>query len=304
MRFLQTISFSILLIEINAKVSLDIASNTNANSNDIVLTCTVHGIQIIDIKTTRLWSVGEDYMLLCINGRSKNPKKYREKVLQGNEFSLTIFNLTESDLHVVYQCNYGFEAASKLIEADNPKVFLSLGLVTENIIFGGYIILTCAVNGINTIDRDVARQWEIGNDNQLLSFDGDISNHRKYEETILPGNEFNLKILNVTQADVNVTYRCRYGFDTATYFIKISESASLPRRGPCYPSSNISCHYAEIQKDEWNWKLNATSSFKEKLETKTYIPLLATLIPLAVLVVAVAVICIVIAKRKHQRKGN
>lgn len=144
-------------------------------------------------------------------------------------------------------------------------VSVSLRLVTDLIIFGGDIILTCTVNGINTIDRDVTRQWSMGNEDKLLSYNGRINNYRKYKETIIHGNAFSLKIVNVTEQDVNVTYRCRYGFDTATHFIKISESASLQSGDPCYHSSNISCRIAEIKKDERNLKRNKTISPKGKL---------------------------------------
>lgn len=150
-----------------------------------------------------------------------------------------------------------------------PKIFfdfvsVSLRLVTDLIIFGGDIILTCTVNGINTIDRDVTRQWSMGNEDKLLSYNGRINDFRKYKETILHGNAFSLKIVNVREHDVNVTYRCRYGFDTATHFIKISESASLQSGDPCYHLSNISCRIAEIKKDERNLKRNKTISLKGK----------------------------------------
>lgn len=103
--------------------------DTISFGNYIVLTCTVNGIQTIDTTTTRQWSMGDDDKLLCYNGRINNLRKYTEKVLPGNGFSLTIFNVTESDLNVVYQCRYGFDAASKLIEADKPKLFCKYGVL-------------------------------------------------------------------------------------------------------------------------------------------------------------------------------
>ncbi|XP_063412451.1 uncharacterized protein LOC134695175 isoform X2 [Mytilus trossulus] len=209
----------------------------------------------------------------------------------------------EEDLNIVYQCRYGFDAASKLIEADKPTSILSLILENDRITFGGDIILTCIVNGIRALDSDVTRQWSSGNEDQLLSYNGRINNHKKYKETILQGNAFSLKILNVTVLDVNLTYRCRYGFDTATYIIKISESASLQKGNPCYHSSNIPCRIAETQKYKGNLTRNDTISFTEKQGTDTNVPLPATLIPSAIIaIIAVAVIYIVIAKRKHQRK--
>lgn len=105
------------------------------------------------------------------------------------------------------------------------------------------------VNGISTVNRDVTRQWSKGNDDQLLSYNGRINNRRKYEETFLPGNEFSLKVFNITEKDVNITYRCRYGFDTATYFIKINESVSLQKSVKSYHSFNLSSHSIAGQKE-------------------------------------------------------
>ncbi|XP_052079915.1 uncharacterized protein LOC127718053 isoform X2 [Mytilus californianus] len=299
---LHNISCILFLIEINALVSLKMDIDTISFGNYIVLTCRVHGIQIIDITTTRQWSMGDDDKLLCYNGRINDLRKYKEKVLPGNEFSLTILNVTESDLNAVYQCRYGFNAASKFVEADEPNTFLSLRLVKDSIILGGDIVLTCAVNGFSTVDRDVTRQWSMGNHDELLSYNGRINNHKKYEETVLPGNEFSLKVFNVTEKDVNVTYRCRYGFDTATYFIEIKESLSLQKRVHSSHSFNISSHSAAGQKDERNFKVNhvndTISSEHNKGNFKTKVILLSTLIPLAILVL-VAVIFIV--KRKHAR---
>lgn len=84
----------------------------------IILTCTVHGDNILDKGETRQWSKGTNDELLCYNGRINNPKKYKENVLQGNKFSLRIYNVTKEDLNVVYQCRYGFDAASKFIKED------------------------------------------------------------------------------------------------------------------------------------------------------------------------------------------
>ncbi|XP_052079917.1 uncharacterized protein LOC127718053 isoform X3 [Mytilus californianus] len=300
MPFLHNISFILFLIEINAEVSLKMTKDTISFGNYIVLTCTVHGIQTIDITTTRQWSMGDDDKLLCYNGRINNLRKYKEKVLPRYEFSLTIFNVTESDLNVVYQCRYGFDAASKLIEADEYKLFLSLKMRKDSIMFGGYIILTCTVNGLSTVDRDVTRQWSMGNHDELLSYNGRINNHRKYEETILQGNEFSLKIINVTEKDVNITYRCRYGFDTATYFIEINESVSLQKRVPSYHSFNISSHSAAGQTEEGNFKVNhVNDTIKyDKGNIKTKVILLSTLIPLATCIL-VLVGVLVFVKRKH-----
>lgn len=111
------------MIYFHVLVSLNLVTDIITIGQDVVLTCTVHGIQTIDRKTTRQWSKGDDDELICYNGRINNLRKYDEKILFGNEFCLTIFNITEADLNIVYQCRYGFDVASKLIEVDKPKSF-------------------------------------------------------------------------------------------------------------------------------------------------------------------------------------
>lgn len=97
---------------------------------------------------------------------------------------------------------------------------VSLQLETGVVSIGGYIILTCIVHGKKTIDNEETRQWSKGYEDELLCYNGRIHNSKKYEEKVLQGNKFSLKILNVTEEDVNVVYQCRYGFDAANKFIE------------------------------------------------------------------------------------
>ncbi|VDI76221.1 Hypothetical predicted protein [Mytilus galloprovincialis] len=256
LQYYRFIIYIVRLIETNAEITLEISTDAVLLGKDIVLTCTVHGIENIDRQTTRQWSLGNDDELLCYNGRINNRRKYKENVLAANEFSLTIINVTKVDLNVLYKCRYGFDAASKFIAEDEPIFYLSLRLTTDFIIFKGYLILTCAVNGIRTVDRDVTRQWSMGNDDQLLSYNGRINSRRKYEETVLPGNEFTLKIFNVTEADLNVTYQCRYGFDSANTFIEINEYNYV---NPPTPESTSIRYIFEKEMDT----INISVSFKK-----------------------------------------
>lgn len=80
---------------------------------DINITCTVHGIQIINRKLTRQWSKGPD--LICYNGHSIDSNKYTEISTTGNQFKLHIRNVSESDFNSKYQCRYGFEAHAENI---------------------------------------------------------------------------------------------------------------------------------------------------------------------------------------------
>ncbi|XP_071149915.1 uncharacterized protein [Mytilus edulis] len=234
----------ILSVTVIAEVSFEVVTGTMSIGGYIILTCQVHGKKVLDKKETRQWSKGTHDELLCYNGRINNPKKYEENILQGNKFSLKIYNVTKEDVNVAYQCRYGFDAASKFIKEDKQDKWLSLRSETDVITFGGAIILTCVVNGISTVDSDVTRQWSMGNDDQLLSYNGRINNRRKYEETVPTGNGFSLKIFNITEADVNVTYRCRYGFETTTHVIKITDDNYIY---PPTPESTIVTYFMEKQ---------------------------------------------------------
>lgn len=71
---------------------------------------------------------------------------------------------------------------------------VSLILITDVIVFGGDITLTCTVNGISTIDKEVTRQWSMRTDDELLCYNGRINNPKKYEETLTSKNQFSLRI--------------------------------------------------------------------------------------------------------------
>ncbi|XP_076088505.1 uncharacterized protein LOC143058915 isoform X2 [Mytilus galloprovincialis] len=246
--FSDFLHFSILTAKVIADVSLQLEPEAFSIGGYIVLTCTVNGMKTIDKEETRQWSKGYDDELLSYNGRINNPSKYGEKV-HGNRFSLKIFNVTEKDLNAVYQCRYGFDAAYEFIKKYKDDSVLSLTLVTNVIVFGESLILTCTVNGTSTIDREVTRQWSLGNDDQLLSYNGRIKNLEKYEETVSSNNEFSLKIFNLTEEDVEEFYLCRYGFDTATKFIEITEDNYIY---PPTPTSTTVGYFFETQMETIN----------------------------------------------------
>lgn len=80
----------------------------------LFLICTVDDVDMIDQELVRQWTKGPD--LICHNGHSIDPIKYRETVTKQNQFKLQIINVTESDLRCKYQCRYSFETQTKMME--------------------------------------------------------------------------------------------------------------------------------------------------------------------------------------------
>lgn len=86
--------------------------------------------------------------------------------------------------------------------------------VDANIIhIGDTINLTCTVHGVKSIDNGVIRQWSKGL--ELVCYNGNPTNTWKYKEYI-SGNQFKLQIRNITEADLNSKYQCRYQFAIKT----------------------------------------------------------------------------------------
>lgn len=85
----------------------------------INLVCTVYGVDNLNSSWTRQWSKSNE--LICYNGHPKDPLKYREILLNGNQFKLQINNVTDSDLNCKYQCRYSFKTETKKlgISSDN-----------------------------------------------------------------------------------------------------------------------------------------------------------------------------------------
>lgn len=83
------------------------------------LVCTVNGVENLNRSLTRQWSKGHE--LICYNGHPRDPLKYEEILINGNQFKLQINNVTDSDLNCKYQCRYSFKTETKKlgISSDN-----------------------------------------------------------------------------------------------------------------------------------------------------------------------------------------
>lgn len=68
-------------------------------------------------KDDRKWNVGNQYLLIIINGVSYNTSKYKEDLNVKDRVSiLTIFSLSEQDVNVAYECVYGFQKFRSTLE--------------------------------------------------------------------------------------------------------------------------------------------------------------------------------------------
>lgn len=106
---LFSLSFYLFVVTLNFRPEI-----VRINQN-ISITCTVHGIDNINVKLTRQWSKGPD--LICYNGHPIDSAKYTETLQSGNQFILHISNVTELDVNCKYQCRYGFESNAKSIKS-------------------------------------------------------------------------------------------------------------------------------------------------------------------------------------------
>ncbi|CAC5400625.1 unnamed protein product [Mytilus coruscus] len=91
----------------------------------------------------------------------------------------------------------------------------------EIIRIGETLSLLCTVDGIDSINGGLIRQWTKGS--ELICFNGHPINPDKYREIQQNGNQFELKIYNISESDLQCKYQCRYGFDTQTKKLEISE---------------------------------------------------------------------------------
>ncbi|CAC5380198.1 unnamed protein product [Mytilus coruscus] len=101
------------------RLTLNVQPEIIRINQNINITCTVHGIDIINSNLTRQWSKGPD--LICYNGHPIDSSKYTEVLTSGNQFKLQIKNISESDVNYKYQCRYGFEAQAKNIESSKDN---------------------------------------------------------------------------------------------------------------------------------------------------------------------------------------
>ncbi|CAC5393290.1 unnamed protein product [Mytilus coruscus] len=87
---------------------------------------------------TRKWSRGKSYDLIVMNGVSLDTAKYKEYLnISANTSTLTIYEFSEYDIDIPYECSYGFISDSKILELTeenfeyHPEEMLPYNLTSE-----------------------------------------------------------------------------------------------------------------------------------------------------------------------------
>ncbi|CAG2197248.1 unnamed protein product [Mytilus edulis] len=66
-------------------------------------------------NVSRRWTGGAQNRLLCFNGVTTNPQKYKETEESSYKYTLQIKETTEDDLDCPYSCRFGFQADEKTL---------------------------------------------------------------------------------------------------------------------------------------------------------------------------------------------
>lgn len=68
----------------------------------------------------RKWNVGNQYILVILNGVSYNLSKYKEDLIKKDQVSvLTIFSFSEEDVNIPYECVYGFHTDRSVLKLED-----------------------------------------------------------------------------------------------------------------------------------------------------------------------------------------
>ncbi|XP_052079774.1 uncharacterized protein LOC127717935 [Mytilus californianus] len=89
----------------------------------LVFNCEISNI--IPTRRSRQWRGGIGNKLLCYDGISVDPTKYKERKINQTNYELIVKETSESDLQCQYACLVGFESDQKFLEV-NETNFLQL----------------------------------------------------------------------------------------------------------------------------------------------------------------------------------
>ncbi|XP_052079800.1 uncharacterized protein LOC127717960 isoform X1 [Mytilus californianus] len=85
--------------------------------NKVSLKCHLTSASLCCDSFARKWSAGKTFDLIILNGVSSNKTKYTEIVEHKYNIStLIITDFNEKDVNIPYECTYGFETFSKILE--------------------------------------------------------------------------------------------------------------------------------------------------------------------------------------------
>ncbi|XP_063418476.1 uncharacterized protein LOC134701277 isoform X2 [Mytilus trossulus] len=76
---------------------------------------------VVQATKSRQWRGGADNKLLCYDGTTVNPNKYKEKIINQTNYELIVENTCESDLRCPYACRVGFDIDQQFLEVDETN---------------------------------------------------------------------------------------------------------------------------------------------------------------------------------------
>ncbi|XP_052062271.1 uncharacterized protein LOC127702202 [Mytilus californianus] len=101
-----------MLFMSEAKVTWNVEKQITDYGEDLELFCNISDDYKIKSQKSKRWYRGSEQKLLTINDVDK--PKYSASI-ESNGFKLIIKNLTENDVNVTYQCEYGFTKSENLL---------------------------------------------------------------------------------------------------------------------------------------------------------------------------------------------
>ncbi|XP_076088648.1 uncharacterized protein LOC143059069 [Mytilus galloprovincialis] len=120
------------------RISWNLLKKPAVFTRDVQLECTISTEFPCCNEFTRKWSRGRRYDLVVMNGVSLNTAKYKENLnISANTSTLTIYKFSEYDVDIPYECSYGFDSASHILELTeenfeyHPEEMLPYNLTLE-----------------------------------------------------------------------------------------------------------------------------------------------------------------------------
>ncbi|CAC5411491.1 unnamed protein product [Mytilus coruscus] len=73
---------------------------------------------VIPATKSRQWRGGANNKLLCYDGTTVDPTKYKEKIINQTNYELIVEEASENDLQCLYACRVGFDIDQKFLEVN------------------------------------------------------------------------------------------------------------------------------------------------------------------------------------------
>lgn len=130
--FIQTSSICIVFFNLFS-VRLQLPVGMIEIGKDLKLTCT-SSIEISANKS-RQWRGGVRNKLLCYDGITIDPHKYREEIKTRSAYELTVKEISESDLQCPYACRIGFNIDQKFLNVTEQNFLRKLTVYIKTLQF-------------------------------------------------------------------------------------------------------------------------------------------------------------------------